>query len=85
MKMSQPKVIFETIREIGDGMHANIYLAQKSFVLEDHVVEKQFVCVKVFKPYSDSMSKGCAEEENRVGMLLRDHPNIISIHSFEQQ
>lgn len=26
---SQPKAVYETIREIGDGMHANIYLAQK--------------------------------------------------------
>ena len=29
----EPRVVYETIREIGDGMHANIYLAQKSLLL----------------------------------------------------
>lgn len=39
----------------------------------------------MFKADADTKSKGCAEEEMRVGHLLRSHPNIISIHSLEQQ
>lgn len=51
-------------------MHANIYLAQKSLIMNDQEIEKQYLCVKVFKPYVDSMSKDCAEEEYRVGQML---------------
>lgn len=49
------------------------------------MIDKQFLCVKVFKPYADSLSKGCAEEEYKVGQILRGHPNIIAISSFEKQ
>jgi hypothetical protein len=66
-------------------MHANIYLAEKTMFLNDEVVDKNLVCVKVFKPYSDSQSKGCAEEEYKVGQLMRGHSNIITIKSFEQE
>lgn len=42
------------------------------------------ICVKVFKPYTDTQSKGCAEEEYKVGQLMRGHDNVINITSFEQ-
>ena len=74
-----------TVREIGDGMHANIYLAEKTLILNDEIIDKQMICVKVFKPYSDTQSKGCAEEEYKVGQLMRGHDNIIDITSFEQE
>lgn len=53
--------------------------------MQDQVIDKQFLCVKVFKPYADSLSKGCADEEYRVGQILRGHPNVITINSFEKQ
>lgn len=64
---SQPKAVYETIREIGDGMHANIYLAQKQLIMQEQVIETKLLCVKVFKPYVDNVSKDCAEEEYKVG------------------
>jgi len=33
MPESLPQYIYETTQEIGDGMHANIYLAQKSVIV----------------------------------------------------
>lgn len=33
-------IVFETIRELCDGMHAFIYLAEKSLVKDDQVVDK---------------------------------------------
>ena len=36
-----PQAKYETIREIGDGMHATIYLAEKKLILNDEVVDKQ--------------------------------------------
>jgi hypothetical protein len=59
--------MIETIKEIGDGMHAKIYLAQKQTlnqVTNEQELEK--ICVKVFKPVQDIELMGCAEEEYRV-------------------
>ena len=69
----------ETIKEIGDGMHAKIYLAKRW--LEN---EPELICVKVFKPYQDADQMNCAEEEFRVSKILANHPNIIKINSFQQ-
>ena len=35
-----PKAKYVTIREIGDGMHANIYLAEKTLILKDEIIDK---------------------------------------------
>ena len=67
----------ETIKEIGDGMHAKIYLAKR---WEEN--EEETICVKVFKPYQDADQINCAEEEFRVSKILANHPNIIKINSF---
>lgn len=82
MPGEQDKCLIETIKEIGDGMHAKIYLAKRySETLGDY--EK--ICVKVFKPYQDADQINCAEEEYRVSKILANHPNIIKINSFQQQ
>ena len=59
--------MIETIKEIGDGMHAKIYLAQKQ-ILNQETKEQDLekICVKVFKPVHDVELMGCAEEEYRV-------------------
>ena len=41
--------------------------------------------MKVFKPNMDSLSKDYAREEYRVAQMLRGHPNIVTIGSFEKQ
>ena len=66
-------------------MHANIHLASNSIIYNQQVIQRQFMCVKVFKPDMDSLSKGYAEEEYRVAQQLRGHPNIVTIGSFEKQ
>lgn len=66
-------------------MHANIHLASNSIVLNEQVIQRQFLCVKVFKPEMDSLSKNYANEEYRVAQMLRGHPNIVTIGSFEKQ
>lgn len=38
----------------------------------------------MFKEDVDASSKEYAEAEFKVGQMLRGHPNIISIHSFER-
>ena len=75
----------ETIKEIGDGMHANIHVASNSLILHEQVIQRQFLCVKVFKPDMDSLSYSYAEEEYKVAQQLRGHPNIVTIGSFEKQ
>jgi hypothetical protein len=42
--------LINTEKEIGDGMHAKIYLANRK--LANGGEEK--ICVKVFKPYQDA-------------------------------
>ena len=69
------KCNIETIKEIGDGMHAKIYLAKRE--------GNEVICVKVFKPYQDADQINCAEEEFRVSKILENHPNIIKINSFQ--
>lgn len=65
-------------------MHANIYLAEKTILSEDdEVLDKKLVCVKVFKPYADSQSKKCAEQEYAVAQMMRDHQNVVFVNSFE--
>jgi len=51
--------ILETIKELGDGMQAKIYLARDTH-------HRKEVCLKVFKPDIDLSEMNSAEEEFRV-------------------
>ena len=73
-------VKYETIKEIGDGLHAQIFLANK---IQNG--QNMPVCLKVFKLDSpDENLKVAAEEEFRVSQILKGHPNIINIQAFER-
>ena len=76
----------ETVQQIGDGMHAVIYLAERSVVSScGQILDKQEICVKVFKPYSDCDSRKFAEEEYKVSQILKGNRNIININTFERE
>ena len=75
----------EVLKEIGDGMHANIYLASKSLVFQNKVLNRQYKCIKVFKTNMDQISRNCAQNELQVSQQLQAHPNIVSIESLELQ
>lgn len=66
----------ETVKELGDGMQAKIYLAKDS--------NGNQICVKVFKPNIDTSLMNNAEEEFYVSQLLAPCPNIVNIYSFER-
>lgn len=67
MESSENQFLIETVKEIGDGMHAKIYLAHKKTLNQKtSEVEVEKICVKVFKPVQDVELMGCAEEEYRV-------------------
>ena len=38
--LTQPRIVIETVSEIGDGLHANIYLARKLEFDKDQKVNK---------------------------------------------
>lgn len=82
--MQSDQLKFETIKEIGNGLHATIYLAKKIELVNGVENDSELICVKVFKPYTDYESKNCAEVEYKVSQILKNHPNIIRIDSFER-
>lgn len=75
----------EALKEIGDGMHANIYLASKSLVFNNKVLKREYKCIKVFKTNMDQISRNCAQNELKVAEQLQAHPNIVNIESLQLQ
>ena len=78
---SKPKI--ETVKEIGDGLHAKIYLAREIGN------SNKLLCVKVFKREDETHqsltdSRQQTENEFRVSQIMKDHPNIIRVHSHER-
>lgn len=73
---SVPEKMIETIRELGDGMQAKIYLARDQ--------NNRQICVKVFKQDLDHSLMNNAEEEYRVSQILGSCPNIVKIYAFER-
>ena len=77
--------VVEALKEIGDGMHANIYLASKSLVFNNKVLKREYKCIKVFKTNMDQISRNCAQNELKVAEQLQAHPNIVNIESLHLQ
>lgn len=77
--------VVEALKEIGDGMHANIYLASKSLVFNNKVLKREYKCIKVFKTNMDQISRNCAQNELKVAEQLQAHPNIVNIESLQLQ
>jgi len=79
----QDSLKMTTIKEIGDGLHAKIYLARE---IGNH---DELKCLKVFKKGTESVQeeeemRKQAEEEFTVSQLLDGHPNIVRINSFHK-
>ena len=67
---SRPKIKIETVREIGDGMHANIFLAHRIQYNGEEASHKENICVKVFKTDADKDCIACAKEEFKIAKIL---------------
>merc|ERR1711976_2076 len=78
---------YETLKQIGDGMHAKIYLARKC---EDSLMPGEVqlpVCLKIFKTLADEDVEdvGKPENEYKFSQIFRDNENFVQIHSFLEQ
>jgi len=78
---------YETLKQIGDGMHAKIYLARKC---EESLMPGEIqlpVCLKVFKTMEDEEVEevGKPENEYKFSQVLKENENFVQIHSFQEQ